>query len=198
MKKTLFISICLMTMIFLLSCASSPSSGSSGGRGSSGRNISGGVPQFVKDSVARAPEGTLVGIGTANMPTFNASRTAAAQRARAEISRQMNTMVQDMQRDFIAASEVDHSAAIAFFESITVNLSRSQFSGASVVAEDMDDKNSYWVVVMLTKTAAVREINQAQAEAKLKVPAMASYNAETRMNEAFERAAKQDIGFSDR
>ena len=194
MKKTLFISLSIMTMLILLSCASTTSNKST----SSGRSTTGGVPQFVKDAVARAPEGTLIGVGTANMPVLSASRTAAAQRARAEISRQMNTMVQDMQRDYIAASEVDHSAAIAFFESITVNLSRSQFSGASVVAEDMDDKNQYWVVVMLTKAATVIEINQAQAAAKLAVPAMASFIAEERMHEAFDRATKQDIGYSDR
>jgi len=36
-----------------------------------------------------------------------------------------------------------------------------------------------------------RDINQAQAAAKLAVPAMLAFNAENRMDEKFEQAAKE-------
>ena len=43
----------------------------------------------------------------------------------------------------------------------------------------------------LSKTSVAREINQAQAAARLAIPAMASFDAEARMNEAFEQAKKE-------
>ena len=43
----------------------------------------------------------------------------------------------------------------------------------------------------LSKANAAREITQAQTAAKLAVPAMSSFDAEQRMNEAFEQAKKE-------
>jgi len=52
---------------------------------------------------------------------------------------------------------------------------------------------------MLNKTNTAREINQAVAAAKLAVPAMASFNAEQRMNEAFDKyVGTAEVGFSNR
>jgi hypothetical protein len=51
---------------------------------------------------------------------------------------------------------------------------------------------------MLSKTSAVNEINQAVAAAKLRVPAMASFNAESRMNAAFDKFYGSEVGYSDR
>jgi len=44
----------------------------------------------------------------------------------------------------------------------------------------------------LSKANVAREISQAQAAARLKVPAMASFDAEKRMNEAFEQLKKEE------
>jgi hypothetical protein len=119
--------------------------------------------------------------------------TVSATRARAEISRQMNTMIQDMVRDYQASSEVDRSAAISFQENITVALSKSTLTGSRIVDADFDDSGACWTVVQLGKSNVVQEINQAQAQAKLSVPAMASFNAEDRMNAAFDRAFGQEV-----
>jgi len=202
MKKfaVTFIGLCLVLAV--IGCNGTPSStspstsSSAGGTQASGRKVAAGIPQVVKDALKKAPEDALVGIGTARMGTISLSRTAASTRARAEISRQLNTMLQDMVRDYTASSEVDPNATISFTENITVALSKSQLTGASVVAEEIDDDGNYWAVVMLTKTNAVQEINQAQAAAKLAVPAMASFNAEQRMNEAFAKQAAQEIGYA--
>jgi hypothetical protein len=103
-----------------------------------------------------------------------------------------------MIRDYSAGSEVDPSAALSFQENITVALSKSTLTGSVPVEEDQDDNGNYWVVVMLSKTNAVTEINQAQAAARLAVPAMASFNAEDRMNAAFDKAYNMEIGVVDK
>jgi len=214
MKKTSCVFVSLAAVILAVSCvsATSPYVGtaaassttsstavSTTSSGSQGRRVDGRVPQFVKDAVKNAPENALVGIGTARMATLSQSRTISATRARAEISRQMDTIIRDMVRDYTAGSEVDHSANIAFQENITVALSQSRLQGAAVVEEDMDSAGNYWTVVMLSKTATVNEINQAVSAAKLKVPAMASFNAEDRMNQAFDKyLGSSEIGYSDK
>jgi hypothetical protein len=105
----------------------------------------------------------------------------------------MNTMIQDMVRDFQASSEVDKSAALSFQENITVALSKSTLTGSRVVDADFDDNGNCWTVVQLGKSNIVHEINQAQAQARLAVPAMASFNAEDRMNAAFDKAYGQEV-----
>jgi hypothetical protein len=197
MKRIFGLCLAALLVLGLFSCAST---GSPAARpsGASGRRISGGVPEFVRDAVRNAPEDALVGIGTAKLASLSQSRVIAATRARAEISRQMDTVVRDMVRDYQASSEVDPSAALAFQENITMTLSKSTQEGSAVVDEDMDDNGNYWCVVMLTKGEAVRQINQAAAQAKLSVPAAASFDAQDRMNEAFDRRAEEEIQVVDR
>ena len=152
---------------------------------------SGGMPPTVANARRDAPEDVLVGIGNAKMGTVAQSRNIAATRARAEISNSMNSIVSNMVRDYTASSEVDPQAALAFQENITVTLSRSNLSGAVIWYEAADKDGMWWVVMHLSKSDVVREISQAQAAARLAVPAMASFDAEERMNEAFERAARE-------
>ena len=193
MKKTLsIIGLVVLVAVLMASCASG-GGGSSSAPSQSGRTVGGNVPPFVRDALMNAPEDALIGIGSARMATQAQSRTIATTRARAEISRQMNTMIQDMIRDYTAGSEVDHSAVISFQENITVALSKAELTGSRVIGFDFTDDNTCWVVVSLGASNAVREINQAQAAAKLAVPAMASFNAEDRMNAAFDRAYNQPI-----
>ena len=133
------------------------------------------------------------------MASLNQSRTISSTRARAELSRQMETIIQDMVRDYTEGSEIDHSAALSFQENITVALSKAMLQGASIVNEDIDEAGNYWTIVMLNKSGVVQEINQAAAAAKLAVPAMASFNAEERMNQAFDRyVGTAEVGFSDK
>jgi hypothetical protein len=103
----------------------------------------------------------------------------------------MNAMISNMVRDYTASSEVDPSAVMSFQENITVQLSRSNLSGAVPMVEQQDDDGNWWVVMYLSKSNVAREISQAQAAAKLAVPAMASFDAERRMNEAFDQAKKE-------
>jgi hypothetical protein len=102
-----------------------------------------------------------------------------------------------MVRDYTAGSEVDHSAVLSFQENITVALSQARLVGATIVEEDEDTKGNYWTAVMLSKKSAVDQINQAVAAAKLRVPAMASFNAQERMDAAFDKILGNEIGYSD-
>jgi hypothetical protein len=110
----------------------------------------------------------------------------------------MSTIVQDMVRDYQASSEVDPEAAISFQENITVALSKAELVGSRVVKQDSTPDGSVWTVVWLGTSNAVNEITQAQAAARLAVPAMASFSAEDRMNEAFSRQAAQEFQANDR
>ena len=201
MKKIIGITVVLCITLAIIGCATQPKTTTTTGAPATSakeRKVGGSVPQFVKDALKKAPEDALVGIGTAKLATLSLSRTTATTRARAEISRQLNTMIQDMVRDYSAGSEVDPKAAIAFQENMTVALSKSTLTGSVPVEEDYDDSGNYWVVVMLSKANTVNEINQAQAAAKLAVPALTSFYAEERMNDAFDRAYDLELGIGDR
>jgi hypothetical protein len=156
------------------------------------------IPQFVRDYIRKTPEDAFVGVGAASHATLNSRMTYSESRARAQISRQLVTVVSNMVRDYSAESEVDPSAVISFQEQITVALSRSTLQGATIVDADEDDKGNFWTVIMLNKTAAAREINQAVAAAKLQVPKMNSFDAEARMNAEMEKAFGTEIGYADR
>jgi hypothetical protein len=200
MKKILFVCACLLAVFMAVSCASTsntPTTGKTSGSSQSGRMVNSSIPKSIRDATANVPEDALIGVGTAKMATLSQSRTISQTRARAEISRQMDTVVRDMVRDYTAGSEVDRSAVLSFQENITVALSQARLVGSSIVTEDQDPNGNYWTVVMLSKAGAVNEINQAVAAAKLRVPAMASFNAESRMNAAFDKIYGNEIGYSD-
>ena len=178
MKKifTVITIVCLAAALF--ACKSKPPA-------------SNGMPPEAANARRNAPEDVLVGIGNAKMGTVAQSRNIAATRARAEISNSMNSMVKNMVRDYTASSEVDPNAALAFQENITVTLSKSDLRGAVIHWEGVDKSGMWWCVMHLSKASVVNEISQAQAAARLAVPAMASFDAEKRMNEAFEQARKE-------
>jgi hypothetical protein len=194
MKRNLIISLSLLIILMMAACSSSGKSSSS----SSGRTINGNIPKSVVDTLKNVPEDSLIGIGTANMASLNQSRTISGTRARAELSRQMDSIIRDMVRDYTAGSEVDHSAVLSFQENITVALSGSRLIGSTIILEDQDDKGNYWTAIMMNKSGVVSEINQAVSAAKLRVPQMASFDAEKRMNEAFDNYYRSELGYADK
>jgi hypothetical protein len=202
-KKTLFVTLGLLMILLMMSCASgggkgNASTANSPSSANQGRRVNSRVPEFVRNYMRNTPEDALVGIGTANMGNLNRSMQAARQRARAEISRQMIVIVQDMVADFTAGSEDDRSAGTSFMENVSSSLSRSTLRGSSSVDEDEDERGNYWVVMMLNRTSAVQEINQAVSAAKLAVPRMQAFDAQARMNAAFDAHYKKEIGYADK
>jgi hypothetical protein len=185
MKKIVTAAVVLCALFVFAGCNSQPAANSPAAAPQSG------LPEIVRNARRNAPEGVLIGIGSAKMQTQSLSKSVAETRARAEISRAMNSMVQDMVRDYQAGSELS-SDALAFQEQITVTLSKATLQGAIIDAEDYID-GTYYVVMYLSRADVVKEINQSQAAAKLAVPAMASFNAEDRMNDAFARENGRDL-----
>ena len=183
MKKVIAVLVVLILMFAIIGCSSSKKAT---------RAVPGYFPEFVKKAILNAPEDVLVGIGNAKLASLAQSRTVSQTRARAEISRQMETIIQDMVRDYQASSEVDPGAALSFQENMTVALSKSTLQGTRVVEEDATPDGMVWTVMYLGKNNVAQEINAAQAAARLAVPAMASFNAEARMNAAFDKVNQQE------
>jgi hypothetical protein len=180
MKKFIGMISVLCLLLAFFGCASKPPASS-------------GMPPNVANARRNAPEDVLVGIGTAKLATKNQSMNLAATRARADISNSMDVIVKNMVRDYTASSEVDPSAALAFQENITVTLSKSQLIGAVIQFQEPDSDGYWWVVMYLSKANVAKEITQAQAAARLAVPAMASFDAEQRMNDAFEQLKREQF-----
>ena len=152
----------------------------------------GGVPTWVQEARKDAPEDVIVGIGTAKLATMNQSMTTSETRARGQVVRAMNSMVRSMVEDYTASSEVEPSAAVAFQQQIETSLAKAQLSGARIVRQDFDQSGQCWTVVYFNKSNTRSEISQAQAAAKLAVPAMLAFNAEARMDEQFQKAAEEE------
>jgi len=179
MKKIIGIIAVLCLLLAFFGCKSKPPASS-------------GMPPNVANARRNAPEDVLVGIGNAKMGTKAQSRNIAATRARAEIANSMNSMVKNMVRDYTGSSEVDPDAALAFQENMTVTLSKSNLAGAVIQFEEPDNYGEWWVVMYLSKANVVKEISQAQAQARLKVGKLASFDAEERMNEGFEQLRREE------
>ncbi|MDR1147673.1 MAG: LPP20 family lipoprotein [Spirochaetaceae bacterium] len=190
MKKSFVLGLgaAVALLLSLAGCASAPAAPS----GSMGKGLSG-VPSFVNDAYLNASEDVLIGIGTYrignDMTKMGTGKTFAETRARADISRQLSTIVKDMVNDYTATSEIDPSAALSFQENITQTLSKAELKGARTVKLERDDNGLLWVVMEFSKSAAANEVNQAAAAAKLAIPAAAAFDALQRMDTAFSKEA---------
>jgi hypothetical protein len=116
--------------------------------------------------------------------------TYAATRARADISRQLDSIVKNMVTDYTAASELDPAAALSFQETITQALSQAELRGAKPIQSQTDESGLLWVVLEYGRSSALNEaVDPAIAAAKLAVPAAAAFDALTRMDNAFNKMA---------
>jgi hypothetical protein len=152
----------------------------------------GGVPDFVNEAYQNASEDVLIGIGTykigTDMSKMSAGMTFAQTRARADIARQLQSIVKNMVTDHFATSELDPSAQSSFQENITQALAKADLKGAKVVKSNTQD-GVLWVVMDYSKSAAASDFDAAAAAAKLAVPAAIAFDAVSRMDNAFDKAA---------
>jgi hypothetical protein len=139
-----------------------------------------------------ASEDVIIGIGTYKLGTdtskMNTAMTFAQTRARADITRQLNTILKNMINDYIATSELDPDASLSFQENMTQALARAELRGAKVV-QSQTDNGLLWVVMEYSKSAAASDYSAAASAARLAVPAAAAFDAEARMANAFDKAA---------
>jgi hypothetical protein len=157
------------------------------------RKVAETVPSFVSDALKNAPPDALVGIGTAKRASMSMSRTIATTRARAEIARQINQVVYRMAREYAASSDTDPSVVISFQEQIIVSISKAELTGTKVIEMDVDEEGNFWVVVLMEKEPVSDVISQAQIQAKLNVPQMASFNIEALFTDALANEVQAEI-----
>ncbi|MCL1991804.1 MAG: hypothetical protein FWG66_02520 [Spirochaetes bacterium] len=176
MKKTVFAALSASLVLVLASCGGTPPAQQPA--------VSGMMPASVQQFMASAPEDALVAIGVARFATQHQSMTMSANRARVAIAQTMDSVVQGMIRDYFGANELTGDA-LSFSESISVTLTHADVSGARIAVTDMMPDGTVWSVAVLDRATATQAINQAQVQARLAVPAMASFDAEARMQQAF-------------
>jgi hypothetical protein len=181
MKKAFILVLTTALILALAGCAST------------GGGQLGGVPEFVNDAYANASEDVIVGIGTYKIgkdtSKMSTAMTFAQTRARADITRQLTTILSNMVNDYVATSELDPDASLSFQESITQALAKAELRGAKVVQSQTDKNGLYWVVMEYSKSEAANDYSAAASAAKLAVPAAAAFDALTRMENAFDKAA---------
>jgi hypothetical protein len=195
MKKILVFALTAAVLLALSGCGSSepatlpPSQPAS----TSPAGLGGGVPQFVNDAYINASEDVLIGIGTykigADASKMSTGMTFAQTRARADIARQLQSIIKNMITDYTATSELDPEASLSFQESVTQALAKADLKGAKVIASQTDTNGLLWVVMEYSKSAAASDYSAATAAAKLAVPAAAAFDAMARMDNAFDKEA---------
>jgi len=182
MKKRTIVMVLgiVLLSLFVAACASKPKEP---------EKTFGGVPDFVKQAYRSASEDVLIGVG-AYKGTDDAARRYATERARVDISRQLKTIVDSMVTDYDARSEQDKKAVVSFQESITRSLSKATLSGSKPEGFDVVDGTT-WAIVSYSKSLAARdlELGNAESAARLAAPAAAAFDALTRMDNAFDKAA---------
>jgi hypothetical protein len=142
------------------------------------------------DWIINQPEGTLVGIGTANLPTVNMSMELARTRATTHIAQQLGQLVNNMVTDYMAASEVTQDA-LGFQETITRALTEQTVTGAQLVALEQDANGNWWAVQVLDRTRTSQTVNDAVNN--LNPSFGAAMGALDRMDRAFEQLNEQPL-----
>ena len=146
------------------------------------------VGDFITEARRNAPENALLGIGTATHSSRPLATQTATARALADIARQLNVVVTNMITDYIAGSEAEPQAMLAFQESVTQTLARQQLVGSRPVAERLFGTGEMVVIVELSPSNATANILSASESAAALAPHMGSAMwALDRMDQALQR-----------
>ena len=187
MKRTLGIALAAVALLAVTACGTGSAAGAPQGP------VGAGIPPGVMQYIINAPEGVLVGIGTANMPTPAGSLQFARTRAMTHIAQQLGTLVNNMVTDYMAMSEITQDA-IDFQESITQTLTRQEVTGAvPTYVHNVEGTNIIWAVYTLDRSRTTQTVNDAVAA--LNPGFGAAMGAIDRMDRAFDRLSQDEIGF---
>jgi hypothetical protein len=195
MKKFGFLVLAVGLVLSMIGCGTTSGGGGAGvpAQTTAQAPVLGGVPDFVNLAYQNASEDVLIGIGTYkignDMSKMSAGMTFAQTRARADIARQLKSIISNMVTDHFATSELDPSAQASFQENVTQALAKADLRGAKVVTSNTDSNGVLWVVMEYSKSAAASDFDSAAAAAKLAVPAAIAFDALSRMETAFDKAA---------
>ena len=193
MKQVIgFIAAAALALTLVTGCGTTGGASKTESSPAKGGSGLGGVPDFVNEAFMQASEDVLIGIGTykigGDTSKLSMGKTMAETRARADIARQLQVIIKNMVTDYTATSELDPDAQLSFQENITQSLAKAELKGSRTIKMDTVD-GIVWVVMEYSKSAAAKDYDAAQAEAKLAVPAAAAFDALKRMDNAFDKAA---------
>ncbi|MDR0387695.1 MAG: LPP20 family lipoprotein [Treponema sp.] len=146
MKKIFPLVAVLFLALSAFGCKSQP------GSGGSGQVV---LPPWINDV---APEDALWGIGNARQSNIQMSTTMAETRARADIARQLNTIVEGMITDYTRDANMGtaNQASIGLQESINRQLAQAQLAGARRDQIWTAPDGTLWARVVYSKTDAAR------------------------------------------
>ena len=148
------------------------------------------IPVSILRALNNAPEDYMVGIGAAKAETDWDSMSLAETLARVDLARSISSEAEKIIRDFTAESKLT-GESIRFSEEIWVTTTAAYIWNSWIAELEKEIDGTWWCVLYLGKSGLAREIEQAQAATRLHVPPMFSFDAEARMNEAFEMEAKE-------
>jgi hypothetical protein len=172
MKKFLLLGLCTICSAVIPSCTSSGITETN--QPKIERKIAGDVPDNVRKAVLNAPDDVIIGIGTANYSILYMAQSTAETRARVEIARQVNSLVTRMVYKHKVANDIDSEKTTEFEETITVQITRANLSGSTIIHREIDEDGAFWVVVSIKKENAAKEINEASP--KITFPELAEFN----------------------
>lgn len=138
-------------------------------------------PEAVRETIERLPEDAIVGIGISGFRNIGAARRGATLDARADISRQLNSVVSIMVTDFLAIPKADPGMTLLFQERVVQLISKSNLVGSRIALGRRDDDGNYWVVV---------ELPQANAASEIALAARAANPSDTALQAAFDDAER--------
>jgi hypothetical protein len=179
MKKFLGVLVVSVSILVVMGCASS------------GKGASGGAPppksqpDFVANPGKYKIEGAFTGIGSAKFETTNMTMTMAENRAMAAITRRISSNLKNMIEDYNAAVEGDPAAAEAFAQVVTRALSEAKLSDTEVEMTGYDDNGTYYVLMSMPKSAALRPAAVVIDREKVQYAKFQNWNAQRDMQAAF-------------
>jgi hypothetical protein len=149
MKKISPVIAVLILALSVFGCASQPSSPAA----PASAPVT--LPPWINDV---APEDALWGIGSAKQSSTQMSMTMAETRARADIARQLTSVVEGMITDYTRDANMGtaNQASIGLQESINRQLSQAQLTGARVDQRWNAPDGTFWARVVYSKTDAAK------------------------------------------
>jgi hypothetical protein len=150
MKKLFPITAALILALLAFGCAGQPASAP--GASASAPVV---LPPWINEV---APEDALWGVGSAKQSSTQMSMTLAETRARADIARQLSTVVEGMITDYTRDANIGtaNQATIGLQESINRQLSQAQLTGARRDQLWSAPDGTFWARVVYSKADAAK------------------------------------------
>lgn len=145
MKRVLLIVLMVVSVLLVVSCASEKVSD---------------LPDFVLNPPMA--DDVIYGVGYGHQSKFSLSLTVAETNARADIARQIETVIQASVTDYAQEAGVDdNTQVISFVETVTREITDQKLSGAKPVSREQDSDGGVWVLMQLDKAQMVLAAEEA-------------------------------------